>query len=421
MLATTTVLLASNGWGKSKYLRQFSYGQNPFPIPPGRHPDGRTFGFVGQSTNCPMISNNVVSLLETQLVVAGRSVREARTQVQALLERFGFGHLEKASVSHLSGGEDRIVQLLAGIIQSPSRLIVDDPFGMLDAKRKKEVLVLLREYLCPQNKPQLNRHLLLAMPDSDSSMVKELSTVSHMFTYSCLKPRVITDLVDTIDRLSGPTERNVADILVTNVSMSTRNREIMPCWSTHLCRGQVHLLRGPNATGKSLLLKAIAGRLPRTVSLRDGHFSVAGIQHYGRKRQLTAEKLILVPQDCTQILMSVDPLEKAIYLSSIGGSVVKQLIEILLDYKMIWGNRPVIQASVGESRFVTVLLASLAALVRPEVHWFLLDEPDAYLDNERRVLLSHLLAAIARSGKGVLVVSHHPDIYKHAKEVSICA
>jgi len=58
-------------------------------------------------------------------------------------------------------------------------------------------------------------------------------------------------------------------------------------------------------------------------------------------------------------------------------------------------------------------------LFRREVSWLLLDEPDAYLDIRRRRLLVALLGLAVTTGKGVLVVSHNPNLYPNHSEVKL--
>jgi ABC-type cobalamin/Fe3+-siderophores transport system ATPase subunit len=61
---------------------------------------------------------------------------------------------------------------------------------------------------------------------------------------------------------------------------------------------------------------------------------------------------------------------------------------------------------------VTLFLACLAALVRSDVRWILVDEPDAHLDLSRRLVTGKMLDLLKQKGLGVLVVSHHPPCAK---------
>jgi ABC-type glutathione transport system ATPase component len=183
----------------------------------------------------------------------------------------------------------------------------------------------------------------------------------------------------------------------------------------------MHVCSGPNGSGKSLLLKSIVGRLPKPAQITEGDVLISRAGSYEDMRLYRFHSIVYVPQHCTRLLSGTSPWAVLLsILSILPHRPLRHSKELLLE-GVLWHGRPGDEGSVGQVRFATCFLAALAALVRPEVEWLIADEPDAYLDAVHHEALAIVFATVAAMGKGLLVTSHHKELYAYAKELNIPA
>ncbi len=88
---------------------------------------------------------NVLDNVALPLLLQGQAESVARDRAREWIEQVGLGGFEQAWPGELSGGMAQRVALARALIQSPGLLLLDEPFGALDAlTREKMAAELLR-------------------------------------------------------------------------------------------------------------------------------------------------------------------------------------------------------------------------------------------------------------------------------------
>lgn len=140
-------ILGPSGCGKSTILKVIAGLEEPSS---GRVAlDGREIsgpgkdrGMVFQTyTLFPWLT--VAENIAFGLDVAGRPKAERREAVDHYLEKIGLKGFEKAYPSHLSGGMKQRVAIARALANDPQVLLMDEPFGALDAQTRAVMQELL--------------------------------------------------------------------------------------------------------------------------------------------------------------------------------------------------------------------------------------------------------------------------------------
>lgn len=142
-------LVGPSGCGKSTLLRVLggllepTSGRVYLDGKPLNGPCGR-IGFVFQKANL-MPWRTVLGNVTLPLEIQGVEMAEARRQAVGLLQLVGLDGFEDAYPHSLSGGMEQRVAIARALIHAPTILLLDEPFGSLDAlTRERMNLELLR-------------------------------------------------------------------------------------------------------------------------------------------------------------------------------------------------------------------------------------------------------------------------------------
>lgn len=150
-----TALLGPSGSGKTTLLRSIAGLENPDrgrilfsgEDVTGLHVRERRVGFVFQHYALfrhMTVSENVAFGLKVMPRRERPSKREIRRRVRELLEMVQLDHLAGRYPAQLSGGQKQRIALAGAMAKRPEILLLDEPFGALDAKVRKELRRWLR-------------------------------------------------------------------------------------------------------------------------------------------------------------------------------------------------------------------------------------------------------------------------------------
>ncbi len=180
--------------------------------------------------------------------------------------------------------------------------------------------------------------------------------------------------------------------------------------------GSVVALVGPNAAGKSTLLRALAGLLPTQGSIRLGDVELTSLPLHAR-----AARVGFMPQSLPEgVGLSVfESVLSAARSTPVGpgsdGSLERRCTDALeavgiLDLAMESLDR----LSGGQRQ-----LASLAQTIVRDPEVLLLDEPTSALDLKHQVLVMSMTRRIASSGRLVIAVVHDLNLAARWSDVII--
>ncbi len=136
-------LLGPSGSGKSTLFSIMTGAQVPVSgqvlvdgLPLVGH--GKDFAFMPQQDEL-LPWRRVLDNLTLGLEIQGMRRSQARERVRPLLSTFGLAGFEKAYPFQLSGGMRQRASLLRTVVQDRSVLLLDEPFGALDALTRAEM------------------------------------------------------------------------------------------------------------------------------------------------------------------------------------------------------------------------------------------------------------------------------------------
>lgn len=86
---------------------------------------------------------SVLSNIELPLSLRGSGKRDRRAAARALLSKVGLDGFERHLPRQLSGGMRQRVQLARSLVSAPRVILMDEPFGALDAQTRSTMQQLL--------------------------------------------------------------------------------------------------------------------------------------------------------------------------------------------------------------------------------------------------------------------------------------
>jgi iron complex transport system ATP-binding protein len=174
--------------------------------------------------------------------------------------------------------------------------------------------------------------------------------------------------------------------------------------------GGVTALIGPNAAGKTTLLRALAGLVPAKGSIRLDEVELTSLSIAGHARHVT-----YMPQALPQrVALTVFEATLSALMSARDGLPTKEAHERALDALARLGIAELAMRGLDELSGGQRQLASLAQSIVREPTVLLLDEPTSALDIHHQMRVMQLVAELARERSIIVVIVLH-DIAQAAR------
>ena len=137
-------ILGPSGSGKTTLLRILSGLLSPTTgsLSFGKAKNNPVIGLVFQQANL-MPWRTVIENITLPLELRGVSAQESMDKAQAMIELVGLQDFGQVWPSSLSGGMAQRVAIARALIQDPDLLLLDEPFGALDALTRERMGVEL--------------------------------------------------------------------------------------------------------------------------------------------------------------------------------------------------------------------------------------------------------------------------------------
>jgi iron complex transport system ATP-binding protein len=198
----------------------------------------------------------------------------------------------------------------------------------------------------------------------------------------------------------------MSGLVLSDVVAGYRHRRVLRGLSCGpLPEGCVTALVGPNAAGKSTLLRAIAGVVPAQGSIRFGGDELVGMPARERARRLAFMPQALPQDTALSVIEALIGAWRALPGGErLGGEAgLLDRVGRVLDRLGLGalGLAPLQSLSGGQRQMV-----ALAQAIIRDPPLLLLDEPTSALDLRRQFEVMALLRELAREGRTVVVVLH---------------
>lgn len=189
---------------------------------------------------------------------------------------------------------------------------------------------------------------------------------------------------------------------------SERQDYIFDNISIDIDKGDIFYLLGPNGTGKSTLLKCVAGLL----KIQHGKILIQGDDIYSLDPLDIAKKLSYVPQSHSSsfpfLVRDIVVMGRSPHIGIFSSPAEKDtaVAEKAMDTVGVThlSARPCTNISGGEWQLV---LIARALAQEPEI--LLLDEPTSHLDLGNQIKILNVIHDLAGRGLTIIIATHFPD------------
>ena len=372
---------------------------------------------------------------------------EDRIAVNRAIELANIGQLRDRLVDELSGGQRQRAWIAMALAQETDIILLDEPTTYLDLAHRREVLLLMHR-LNRQEKRTIVAVLhdvndaadicddLVAVragkvfASGNAEEVLNPGTLERIFGVDCelvdrgkgARPFVVSRSRTDGDRQRAHNRKNPAvesgpAVRTLDLTAGYPGRTVLRSVSVEIPRGEITVIIGPNACGKSTLLRSIARLLPaqsgavriETKSSPEGTRNPSTIADGMRRKEFARHLSLLeqgtsLPRDISvEDLVTIGRYPYQIWYSQWSRTdrrIIESAIKLVSVEEL--RDRPVGSLSGGQLR-----RAMLAMALAQEADIMLLDEPTTFLDLAHQGEVLDLVDEIHRNdGRTIVIVLH---------------
>ena len=363
-------------------------------------------GLVIQNADAQLFNSTVENEIVFGLESLGLSAREIDKRIEDMTAVLDIADLLERSPETLSGGEKRLVSMVAVLCLNPSVLLLDEPYSNLDWKGIQQVRdLLLQIHHSGKNVVVIEQRMGRFLQDctrclivdqgkirfeGDSSKAHRILVNEHLVPYypKRLKKNRLTDN-DTI-------------LVTENLSFFINGDSILKKVSLEFRRGETIAIVGQNGAGKTTLIKHFNGLLKPT----EGKVILHG-EDVRRKSPAELARRVGVcfqnPND--QFFKAKVKDELLVGLRTIGKKDDSGFDEVcnVLDLQGLLDRSPY-RLSEGQKKRVSV--ASILAM-KPDI--LVLDVPTVGQDGRFKEAIVKMLGTLENKGITTIIVTHDLD------------
>lgn len=196
-------LIGPSGCGKSTILRAAAGLVTPTDgtiTTSGAGPDGKANDFLMFQTPALLDWLSVERNVSMSVEVRGVKRSDALSQARAILEQVGLADYRTLHPYELSGGMQQRTALARALVTGPDLLLLDEPFGALDAITRDELCIeLQRRWLESRMGVLLVTHSIheaMFLADRILVMSRRPGRIIGEFTVPLDRPRALSDMSD---------------------------------------------------------------------------------------------------------------------------------------------------------------------------------------------------------------------------------
>ncbi len=356
-------------------------------------PRGEATAYVG-----PEIYNSLSGLgatVEQEIRLHAEQSRRVDDAL-GLLQTMGLDHLYGRNPFTLSGGEQAVLAVACGIFLNPTRLAIDCAFEQIDLDFRNETMKLLE-------RPDVTTSVALA--DNRLGEYDFSPSEWHMIDLkSGARPAYGSLPAIQPDRAS---RKPVPGIVIDFEDLSfqySKGVDVLRNAQMHLEPGAIHLLSGKNGAGKSTLAKLLAG----VIRPKSGR-----IMFDRRVEQpwKSPGAVVAYHFQNPDVQLFATTVEEELTLglhTSAAGERADALAPLIDQFQL----RTVLAEHPLDLPFVLRKRIAMAATLAMPASWFILDEPTLGQDAGSIRTIAMMLNELARSGRGVIVVTHSDEFQR---------